>query len=83
MCISWQVTQVISLLTHISNKSLRKQTKIQRTREIRMATTSKDLVRQNVSTVSVCQNFKIIQTVQMLKSMSYTELVILVFIAAN
>lgn len=48
-----------------------------------MATTSKDLVRQNVSTVSVCQNFKIIQTVQMLKSMSYTELVILVFIAAN
>ena len=33
--------------------------------------------------LSVCQNFRIIKTVQMLKSMTYTKLVKLVFVAAN
>lgn len=40
--------------------------------------------RKHVSTVSVRQNSRIAKTVQMLESMSYTKLVVvLVFVAAN
>lgn len=55
MCISWQVTQVISLLIHISSKSLRKRTKPQRTGQTRTAAASKqkDLVTEKMSPQSV------------------------------
>lgn len=58
MCISWQVTQVISLLIHISSKSLRKRTKTQdRGNTNGNSLETKGLSnRGNVSTVNVRQN---------------------------